>query len=189
MGLVSIVGIPVPLSNNWLKVKLKGTQSNKSGIGSLIEISIEGQVQYRYTHCGEGYLAQNSGTEFFGLGDKSVIDYIKVKWLSGIEDILYDININQLVKITEGSTLSIEDNAFSDFSFYPNPTDGLIHFKTNNTILKSVSIYSLQGQLISKTDARQNNISIDFSGYESGLYICELKDLNSKTQSIKVLKY
>ena len=38
-------------SNNWLKVKLEGTQSNRDAVGSLIEISVNGQKQYRYTLC------------------------------------------------------------------------------------------------------------------------------------------
>ncbi|WP_420912081.1 ASPIC/UnbV domain-containing protein [Psychroserpens jangbogonensis] len=47
-------------------------------MGSFIEISINGNKQYRYTVAGEGYLSQNSNTEFFGLADNSVIDYVKV---------------------------------------------------------------------------------------------------------------
>jgi hypothetical protein len=46
--------------NNWLKVKLEGVISNRDGIGNTIEISIDGQSQYRYTLAGEGYLSQNS---------------------------------------------------------------------------------------------------------------------------------
>ena len=90
-------------TNNWLKVKLNGVQSNKDGIGSIIEISVNGKIQYRYTLCGEGYLAQNSSTEVFGLGSNSTINYLKVKWLSGIEDYFFDIEANQLLTIIEGT--------------------------------------------------------------------------------------
>jgi len=45
-------------SNKWLKVKLIGTQSNRNGIGSKIEVFANGKSQYRYTLCGEGYLSQ-----------------------------------------------------------------------------------------------------------------------------------
>lgn len=45
---------------------------------SVIEISVNGTVQYGYTLCGEGYLSQNSSTEVFGLGNNDVIDYVKV---------------------------------------------------------------------------------------------------------------
>jgi hypothetical protein len=45
--------------NNWIKVTLEGNASNRMGIGSWIEISINGKKQYRYTINGEGYSSQN----------------------------------------------------------------------------------------------------------------------------------
>ena len=92
-------------SNNWLKVYLKGTISNKDGIGSTIEVYANGKSQYRYTLCGEGYLGQNSSSEFFGLKDASNIDYIKVQWLSGMEDIITNVDANQSITIVEGEGL------------------------------------------------------------------------------------
>ncbi len=75
-------------NNNWLKVKLEGIDSNRQGIGSWIEISTNGNKQYNYTLCGEGFLGQNSAYEFFGLGSASSVDYIKVTWLSGQVDVI-----------------------------------------------------------------------------------------------------
>ncbi|WP_431125044.1 FG-GAP-like repeat-containing protein [Flagellimonas flava] len=90
-------------NNNWLKVKLEGTTSNKEGIGSTIEVFANGMPQYRYTVCGEGYLGQNSSYEFFGLGDATAIDYVQVKWLSGIVDRIENVDINQAMTVVEGS--------------------------------------------------------------------------------------
>lgn len=89
--------------NNWLKVKLEGTYSNKEGIGSTIEVYADGNAQYRYTICGEGYLGQNSSYEFFGMGAATAIDSVKVKWLSGTVDLLEDVAINQALTLVEGS--------------------------------------------------------------------------------------
>ncbi|NND26343.1 MAG: CRTAC1 family protein, partial [Flavobacteriaceae bacterium] len=63
-------------TNNYLKIKLEGTVSNRDGIGSVIEIGIGANKQYRYTLCGEGYLSQNSSNEIFGLGSHTMVDYI-----------------------------------------------------------------------------------------------------------------
>ena len=56
-------------SNNWLKVFLVGTESNRDGIGSLIEFYVEGNKYIRYKHCNIAYVAQNStlGTFWYGL--------------------------------------------------------------------------------------------------------------------------
>ncbi len=89
--------------NDYLKIKLEGTVSNKDGIGSWIEIRSNGSSQFRYSLCGEGYLGQNSGYEMIGLGPDSAIEYIKVSWLSGIVDMITDVQGNTTVKIIEGS--------------------------------------------------------------------------------------
>jgi len=95
-------------NNKWLKIKLEGTVSNKAGIGSIIEIFSDGESQYRYTLCGEGYLGQNSGYEFFGLKQSLAADYIKVTWLSGIVDIIEEVSANKSYSIVEGSGVATE---------------------------------------------------------------------------------
>ena len=94
-------------TNNWLKVKLNGVQSNRNGIGSWIEVSVNGELMYRYTICGEGFLGQNSAYELFGVGTATTIDYVKVNWLSGVEDVITNVTPNQVLEIQEGETLSV----------------------------------------------------------------------------------
>jgi hypothetical protein len=90
-------------SNKWLKLKLEGVESNIDGIGSKIEVHANGKSRYRYTLCGEGYLGQNSGYEFFGLKTTLIIDYVKVTWPSGTVDIFADLSVNQALTLVEGS--------------------------------------------------------------------------------------
>ena len=86
--------------NNWLKVKLEGVISNRDGIGNTIEINIDGQSQYRYTLAGEGYLAQNSFYEFFGLANATEVDYVKVTWTAtGESEIINNIKTNNRLRI------------------------------------------------------------------------------------------
>ncbi|MDY2587657.1 FG-GAP-like repeat-containing protein [Winogradskyella aquimaris] len=162
-------------NNNWLKVKLEGTTSNRQGIGSTIEISVNGHKQYRYTLCGEGYLGQNSGTEFFGIGSDTVIDYVKVTWLSGIEDILYNVSVNQTLNIVEGSNLSINNYENDGISIYPNPTDNYLNVKTNEIGDFSFRIFDLSGRLI-KTGKINKNRKIDIGDISSGHYFIKLQN-------------
>ncbi|MEM1001503.1 MAG: FG-GAP-like repeat-containing protein [Bacteroidota bacterium] len=104
--------------NNWFKLMLEGSMSNRDGIGSTIEIFSNEQVQYRYTICGEGYLGQNSGFEFFGVADAESIDYVKVTWLSGIIDVIDDVAPNKAYKLIEGTNelIPFETSTNSDDS-------------------------------------------------------------------------
>ena len=89
--------------NNWLKVKLVGTESNRMGIGSFIKVKAGDRAHFGYTLCGESYISQSSQTEFFGVGDVTNIDYVQVTWLSGQTDRIENVAANQTITIVEGT--------------------------------------------------------------------------------------
>ena len=90
-------------ANNWLKVKLEGSQSNRMGIGSFIKVKAGGKAYFDYTLCGESYISQSSQTEFFGIGNESVVEYVQVTWPSGQTDRIENVAANQAMTIVEGS--------------------------------------------------------------------------------------
>lgn len=91
-------------AGNFIQIELEGVMSNRDGIGSTIEVYADGQKWIQYTYCGIAYLAQNSETTHIGLGNTSLIDSIKIKWLSGIVDQLDSVAVNQKLYIIENST-------------------------------------------------------------------------------------
>ena len=172
---------------NWLKVKLEGTTSNRNGIGSFIEISVDGNKQYRYTCLGEGYLSQNSATEHFGLGTETIVDYVKVKWLSGTEDILYNVTVNQTLNILEGSSLSVNqfDNS-SAFTYYPNPVNNALTLNAQNNI-EDVRMYNMLGQEVMNAQPQAVDSDIDMSSLETGTYFVQVT-IASITKTVRVVK-
>jgi len=173
-------------SNNWLKVKLEGTQSNKNGIGSLIEISIEGETQYRYTLCGEGYLSQNSATEFFGIGTRTTIDYVRVKWLSGVEDIIYNVSVNQLLNITEGETLSTNESKLNSINLYPNPVLDNLYIESTN-LINRILIHDIYGKVILKHNPNQLLTILNTESLSHGVYFVDISGKNTR-KVIKIIK-
>lgn len=95
-------------TNKYTKVKLKGVQSNRMGIGSLITLYTGGTAQYRQTHCAVNYLSQNSLWEHFGASTSNVIDSLIVKWPSGTINKHYNLGLNQRFNIQEGKCLDHE---------------------------------------------------------------------------------
>ena len=91
--------------NNWVNILCIGTISNYSSIGAKVQIkaNINGNSlwQFREIFGQTGYYAQNSLNVEFGLGNAPIIDSIKVKWPSRIEQILTDVQVNQYITITE----------------------------------------------------------------------------------------
>jgi len=161
------------VNNNWLKVTLEGTTSNRMGIGSWIEISLGGNKQYRYTLNGEGYTSQNSGAEFFGLGNSTTMDYVKVTWLSGVEDILYNVSSNQKIHIVESSTLSVSDNKIDDIVLFPNPSKGKMTLITNLNNYQ-VNLYNILGARIYSELNLSNTSSFNFGNLKNGIYLMKI---------------
>lgn len=96
-------------SNHWVKISLEGVVSNRDAIGTWIEVHADGGTQYRYTHCGGSYLAQNGSHEIFGLAQDTLIDTLVLRWNSGHRDTLFDLGVNQVYHFVEG--LSVQTNA------------------------------------------------------------------------------
>jgi len=90
-------------SNNYLKVQLEGTESNKMGVGARIEIYGSFGLQVREVRAGESYGISNSLIQHFGLGQATEIDRILVRWPSGNVNVVNAPAINQQIVIPESS--------------------------------------------------------------------------------------
>ena len=87
--------------NNWLKIKLIGTKSNRDSIGAKVKIYLEKQTQYRQKSGGmEGYV-QHSNIIHFGLGNKTRVNKIEIVWPSGSLSNITNIKSNQTLVIKE----------------------------------------------------------------------------------------
>jgi len=89
---------------HFLKVKLVGTESNRSGIGAVVEVEAAGQ-RYKKVNDGQsGYLTQSDLPLYFGLGSAKSVDTIVVTWPSGKKQTVKGpLDTNRLLEITEGS--------------------------------------------------------------------------------------
>lgn len=175
--------------NNYLSIHLIGTQSNKDGVGSVIEISVEGNKQYRYVINGESYLSQNSFKENFGIGTNDIVDYVKVKWLSGIEDIFYNVIANQTLNIVEGISLSIESLDKEEvFKIFPNPVREQLNLSARFPILSFI-IISLVGEvLLEKKDINKRQFTFEIDNLSNGVYFINAKDIYDNQLVLKFIK-
>ena len=87
--------------NNWIKLKLVGTKSNRNGIGAKINVQSKSGTQIHTLKSGASYCSQSELAVIFGIGDDSQINSIKIQWPSGITDQLFDLEPNQSLTITQ----------------------------------------------------------------------------------------
>ena len=81
--------------NHWLKVRLLGTNSNKSGIGTKIEIKSGTLWQKLEVNGGTAYLSQNPPEVIFGLGQHQSVDALRLLWPGGVLQSETNLPINK----------------------------------------------------------------------------------------------
>ena len=91
--------------NNWRKVRLEGTKSNRDGFGATVSITAGPVKDEQALISGQGYFSANAKEIYFGLGLIDTIEKIDVSWPSGIDQTFENIPANQTVYIVEGETL------------------------------------------------------------------------------------
>ncbi len=97
----SLLRNDAPAGNNWLKVRLEGTKSNRSAIGARILLRYGDHVQAQQLMSQSSYLSANDPRLHFGLGSATSAN-IQVHWPSGAFEDYRSFPANQLVNIREG---------------------------------------------------------------------------------------
>jgi hypothetical protein len=93
--------------NNWIKIKLVGTKSNRSGIGARLKCvsSVAGEKilhsQIDEVRSSSGYFSQNDLRIHFGLGKAEKVELLEIRWPSGVVETLKEIKVNQLIHVKE----------------------------------------------------------------------------------------
>jgi hypothetical protein len=88
-------------TGHWVEIKLKGTKSNRDGIGAKVEVLAAGKRWTRERVAGSGYLSQDDGRLHFGLGTAANIDKLLVHWPSGREQVLTNLTVDRVLTVEE----------------------------------------------------------------------------------------
>ena len=79
--------------------------------------------------------------------------------------------------VVKSSTLATENNSFTNFNIYPNPTNNTIHINAIQFPVKNIKIYDLGGKLLkSKNYNSEINIKTNISNFSNGIYILKLNN-------------
>ena len=87
--------------NNWIQIRLIGTESNRDGVGARVKIIADESTQIAEVHSGRSYQSHYGMRLHFGLGERDKIDRIEVRWLGGATDTYENVRVNQRVTLIE----------------------------------------------------------------------------------------
>jgi hypothetical protein len=95
-------------SQNSILIKTVGAKSNRSGIGARVKIVSGDLTQIDEVRSGDSYISQSDLRLHFGLGNRTKVDLIEVRWPSGNVDKFAGVNVNKIVTIKEGQARAEE---------------------------------------------------------------------------------
>jgi hypothetical protein len=91
-----------------VRLELRGSRSNRDGIGARVRARIGSTWQSRLVRTGSSYLSQSELPLTFGLGGRGVIDEAKVEWPSGAQDTVGPLRAGRFYTVTEGKGVTAE---------------------------------------------------------------------------------
>ena len=105
------------LNRSWIKIRLVGTKSNRTGIGARIKVTAQtgtgcalGKTLPALTLIEDvrscnGYFSASDLRIHFGLGEAQKVDLVEIRWPSGTVDTLKDLDVKRLYVIEEGGKI------------------------------------------------------------------------------------
>jgi len=91
-----------PKGNHWIQIRLRGTKTNRDGVGARVKVIAGGLTQVAEVHSGQGYQSHFGMRLHFGLAKRDRVDRIEVNWIGGGTEVRTDIPADQLLVIAEG---------------------------------------------------------------------------------------
>jgi len=92
-------------ANHWIEILLIGTRSNRDGVGARVKICAGDLTLYDQRKGGMSYQSAQDPRLHFGLGNRTKIDSMEIRWPSGMVTTLANLPCDQIVAIKEGEGL------------------------------------------------------------------------------------
>ena len=87
--------------NHFIEITLKGSGNNTQGLGAKVYLYSNGKQQYQEQMTAKGYQSSVTPVMHFGLGKDSIIDSLKIIWISGKMQFLQNLKANTFITINE----------------------------------------------------------------------------------------
>jgi hypothetical protein len=84
-----------------IKLRLRGTRSNRQGIGATVTAQIGDALLARYVVSTNGFMSADEPGVFLGIGEHAAIDELRVQWPSGTTQVFRDVAANRAYEIAE----------------------------------------------------------------------------------------
>jgi enediyne biosynthesis protein E4 len=94
-------------SNHWIAIRPVGVKSNRDAIGARISVSAANRTLVDEVRSGSSYISNNDMRVHFGLGPAAKIEWIEIRWPSGLVEKFVDLGVDAIHTVKEGSGTTV----------------------------------------------------------------------------------
>ena len=94
--------------NHWIAFRTVGTKSNRDGIGARVTLSAGGRARVDEVRSGSSYSSSSDMRVHFGLGQTDKVDFVEVRWPSGLQEHFTGLTVDSVHELKEGAGASAE---------------------------------------------------------------------------------
>jgi enediyne biosynthesis protein E4 len=94
-----------PAPGHWLQVTLRGTGSNRDGVGAQVRVFAKDLMLLDEVHSGRSYQSHYGTRLYFGFGSRTQVDRIEVAWMGGATQIYRPIKVDRHILLVEGESV------------------------------------------------------------------------------------
>jgi hypothetical protein len=95
-------------ANHWIGLRAVGTKSNRDGIGARVMVKVGPRVLVDEVRSGSSYDSNNDMRVHFGLGAATKIEWVQIRWPSGLTEQFDDIPVDSIRTLKEGSGAAVK---------------------------------------------------------------------------------
>lgn len=171
------------INGTWKHIAIvhkSGTTNNKE-----FELYVDGVLQGGFAPIANVPVLHKFNSNFYIGGGGAANKYFK-----GYMDEFYIYNraldATEINTVKDNTNAPLSASSFNNnlkFNLYPNPANDVVSISLDNE-LKSVEVYSLQGQKVLVTTDKEFNVS----QLNSGVYLVKVEDVNGNVSTQKLIK-
>jgi enediyne biosynthesis protein E4 len=95
-------------ANHWIAIHTVGTKSNRDGIGARVRVKTAARILVDEVRSGSSYISNSDMRVHFGLGAAAKIEWVEIRWPSGLTEHFANLPVDQIHKLKEGSGAAVE---------------------------------------------------------------------------------
>ncbi|MCH5373464.1 MAG: CRTAC1 family protein, partial [Planctomycetes bacterium] len=94
-------------NHHWLEIGLHGVTSNRGGVGAQVSVIAGDVKRVTEVHSGRSYQSYYGGRLHIGLGPRTHVDRVEVRWIGGGRDTITDLAADQRIAIRQGTATAV----------------------------------------------------------------------------------